>query len=78
LLAENVTQAFCAALLRYKAREFVDTTVLHCHDELGLEVPEQEAAQRSAELKQSMETPPPWAEGLPLAVTIDTVRRYGK
>jgi DNA polymerase bacteriophage-type len=78
LLAENVTQAFCAALLRYQVRKFTDSAVLHCHDELGLEVPEHEAEQRRDELKRSMETPPPWAEGLPLAVTIDIVKRYGK
>ena len=77
LLAENVTQAFCAALLRNIIRQ-VDDAVLHCHDEIGLEVPVEEAPEVAGQLQELMETPPAWAEGLPLAAPPQIMKRYGK
>lgn len=77
LLAENVTQAFCAALLRDALRK-VDDAVLHCHDEIGLEVPVENAERAAAHIKTVMETPPDWARGLPLAAEPKIMARYGK
>ena len=77
LLAENVDQAFCAALLRHSIRQ-VDDAVLHCHDEIGLEVPEEKAQAVANHLQMVMETPPEWAQGLPLAAEPNIMKRYGK
>ena len=77
LLAENVTQAFCAALLRWAIRES-DLVVLHCHDEIGLEVPTEKAAEAAEQIQRLMETPPEWALGLPLHAKPDIMQRYGK
>tara|TARA_R110000751_G_scaffold10128_1_gene37533 strand:- start:8166 stop:10226 length:2061 start_codon:yes stop_codon:yes gene_type:complete len=77
LLAENVTQAFCAALLRWAVRE-TDSAVLHCHDEIGLEVPTEQAEATAMQLQELMESPPEWAQGLPLAAKPAIMTRYGK
>ena len=77
LLAENVTQAFCAALLRNALRQ-TDDAVLHCHDEIGLEVPLEDAKKAADRLQKLMETPPEWATGLPLAAKPAIMSRYGK
>jgi len=77
LLAENVTQAFCAALLRAALRR-VDDAVLHCHDEIGLEVPIEQAEQAAAHIKKVMEESETWARGLPLAAEPKIMERYGK
>ena len=77
LLAENVTQAGCASLLRRSLAAF-DTVVMHVHDELVLEVPENIAHDVSQRLQKYMETPPDWARGLPLKAVPNIVTRYGK
>ena len=77
LLAENVTQAFCAALLRDKLALF-NNSVLHCHDEIALEVPIVEAKKWSAILQAEMETNPAWAQNLPLKAEPKIMTRYGK
>ena len=77
LLAENVTQAFCAALLRWALR-FIDHVVLHCHDEIVLEVPATEAQYWQSELQKVMEDGPLWAIGLPLKAPAKIMTRYGK
>lgn len=77
LLAENVDQAFCAALLRNVIRQ-VDFAVLHCHDEVGLEVHKDAAKKAAKHLQYVMETPPPWAKGLPLVAKPKIMHRYGK
>jgi hypothetical protein len=46
--------------------------VLHCHDEIVLEGGDPHV------LKRVMETPPAWAEGLPLKAAVKTMERYGK
>jgi DNA polymerase len=56
----------------------LDDVVLHCHDEIVLEVPEEDAEAAAARLVQTMCTPPPWASGLPLNVKLDIMDRYGK
>tara|TARA_R110000787_G_scaffold14333_2_gene44224 strand:+ start:6701 stop:8725 length:2025 start_codon:yes stop_codon:yes gene_type:complete len=77
LLSENVTQAFCAGLLRHSITKLEDI-VLHCHDELALECKTPDAEQRAKELQHVMETPPPWAVGLPLKAEPKIMTRYGK
>ena len=71
LACENVTQAVANDLLRYALRQ-LDGVVLHVHDEIVVEGGSEE------EVRRVMTTPPAWAAGLPLAVGIKTMPRYGK
>jgi DNA polymerase len=77
LLAENVTQAFAAALLRNAIRQ-LNNVVAHVHDEIVLEVPEILVDDAKLELTSIMEVSPPWAEGLPLKAEPKIMSRYGK
>ena len=79
LLLENITQGECAALLR-NAMKCLDgkNVVLHCHDELLLDVPRERAETSKTLLQTTMETPPTWATGLPLAAPAGIMERYGK
>lgn len=77
LLAENITQATCACLLRESLRK-LDDVVLHIHDEIVLEVPADTADRAAANLKSVMEDTPSWADGLPLEAEPAIMRRYGK
>ncbi len=78
LACENVTQATANDLLRNVLREFSEWVVLHCHDEILLEIPEAEAQAFGVELNNAMSTPPDWATGLPLATEWKVLQRYGK
>ena len=73
LAAENICQAVANDLLRYSLRQ-VDDVVLTVHDELVIET----ASPDVDALRQVMCTPPAWASGLPLAVDIKVMSRYGK
>jgi DNA polymerase len=77
LACENITQAVANDLLRYALRQ-LDDVVLHIHDEIVLEVPEEDAEAAAARLVQTMCTPPPWASGLPLNAEVAIMDRYGK
>jgi DNA polymerase bacteriophage-type len=77
LACENITQAVANDLLRYALRQ-LDDVVLHIHDEIVLEVPEENAEAAAARLVQTMCTPPPWATGLPLNAEVAIMDRYGK
>jgi DNA polymerase len=77
LLAENVTQATAAAILRESVRILPDV-IAHVHDEIILEVPTRYADRDMLELTRIMNTPPQWADGLPLAVEASIMQRYGK
>ena len=77
LACENITQAVANDLLRYALRQ-LDDVVLHCHDEIVLEVPEADAEAAAVRLVQTMCTPPPWAAGLPLNAEVSIMDRYGK
>jgi len=57
---------------------FSDQIVMHVHDELVLEVPEDMSQYVSSRLQKYMETPPEWAKGLPLKAVPAIVTRYGK
>jgi DNA polymerase len=71
LACENVTQAVANDLLRYALRQ-LDGVVLHVHDEIVVEGGSED------EVRRVMTTPPAWATGLPLAVGIKSMPRYGK
>jgi DNA polymerase len=75
LACENVTQAVANDVLRHALRR-LDGVVLHVHDEIVVETAD--AAATTAAMTDAMTTPPPWAEGLPLAIEITTMERYGK
>ena len=79
LSCENITQATANDLLRHSLREFEKLglhTVLHVHDEAVIETDRPEEVK--AEMERIMCTPPAWATGLPLAVEINIMTRYGK
>ena len=76
LAVENVTQAVANDILRHSLRQI--NVNLHIHDELVVEVPEAEAEQAKAHIEKVMCEPPSWATGLPLAVEVKVMRRYGK
>ena len=71
LAVENVTQAVANDILRHSLRQ-INNVVLHIHDEIVVEVPE------AVDLEKVMCEPPSWATGLPLAVEVKVMRRYGK
>lgn len=73
LAAENICQAVANDLLRHSLRQ-VDDVVLTVHDEIVTE----SASPDVDALRQVMCTPPAWASGLPLAVDIKVMSRYGK
>jgi DNA polymerase len=81
LACENITQATANDILRYALRELdargLDT-VLHVHDEIVVECRESDADLVQATMTEIMCTAPDWAHGLPLAIEIKTMSRYGK
>jgi DNA polymerase len=78
-LAENITQATAADLLRDALVRAEPLGVVgHTHDEVILEVPEDLAEGSAEALRAVMVTGPAWAEGLPIAAKVKTGRRYGK
>lgn len=77
LACENITQATANDLLRHSLRQ-LDSVILHVHDEIVLEVPENQLKSASANLHKIMCTPPAWAEGLPLDAEVSSMYRYGK
>ena len=81
LACENITQATAADILRNALRK-LDTvgleTVLHCHDEILLEVDAHMAEHAKEQLADIMCAAPAWADGLPLAAETSVMARYGK
>jgi DNA polymerase len=81
LACENITQATANDLLRESLRELDRrglSTVLHVHDEIVLECPEDAADVTVATLREVMCTAPAWAEGFPLKADVKVMKRYGK
>ncbi len=81
LACENVTQAVAHDLLRHSLRRLEEEkldVVLHVHDEIVLEVPEQSADEAAARLVEIMCEAPSWAAGLPLNAEVAVMKRYGK
>jgi len=77
-LAENITQATAASLLRGSLVELQDDAVLHSQDEIVLEVPEDTVPEASDRLESAMLFIPEWAEGLPLKVELEHGPFYTK
>lgn len=77
-LAENITQAVAASILRATLVDLDDLAVLHTHDEIVLEVDEMNDEIAADMLKRSMEFLPEWATGLPLSATIESGPFYTK
>lgn len=79
-LAENITQALCRDLLAY-ALVNVDAAgwpiILHVHDEVVCEVPN-EPEYSVAKLEEMMCELPSWAAGFPLAAEGQELSRYAK
>ena len=75
LAVENVTQATANDVLRHALRR-LDGVVLHIHDEIVVETTDPDAT--TAAMRQAMCEAPAWAEGLPLAIDVKTMRRYSK
>ena len=81
LACENITQATAADILRSALRQLDEVgleTVLHCHDEILLEVDAHMAEHAKEQLADVMCTAPAWADGLPLAAETSVMARYGK
>ena len=79
--AENVTQAFAAALLRDVLTECEQIDVLvvaHTHDEILAEVKLADVERAVEEVTDLMNAPPKYAEGLPLRAIPKIMPRYGK
>jgi DNA polymerase len=80
-LVENLVQAICRDLLAAAMvaceREGLPV-VLHCHDELVIEVSVDEAESALRRLVQIMSSPPAWAKGFPIAVEGFMSDRYFK
>ena len=77
LLAENVTQAVCADLLRNALG--ADLPIVgHVHDEILLESSLRESKKLAKMLKAAMLTVPHWATRFPLAAEIDITPRFRK
>ena len=80
-LAENITQAVAASILRETLVRLHDhgfEVVLHTHDEIVLECDERYAQRIGSGLKAAMLELPEWAEGLPLDVDIEQGPYYTK
>lgn len=80
-LVENLTQGvardiLAQAMLNIHKHKFY--IVGHVHDEAITEVPDEHAPELLAELNALLASPPPWSEGLPLAATGFTAKRYRK
>ena len=80
-LSENITQATAGALLRELLHDMVVDgfpVVMHVHDEVVLETPDEEIGTTLVEIQEYMEAAPIWAEGLPLLAKPEVFLRYGK
>ena len=75
LAVENVTQATANDVLRHALRR-LEGVVLHIHDEIVVDTTDPDAA--TAAMRRAMCEAPAWAEGLPLAIEVKTMRRYSK
>jgi DNA polymerase len=78
-LAENITQAESATLLRealVTCEEWDLPVVLHVHDEIVVEIEEQDADDALADLEAVMNHVPDWADGLPIACDGEMGFRY--
>jgi len=66
-IAENVVQAICRDVMAHSLLQLEDT-VIHVHDEIGIEVDEDLANDRLDHMLKVMSTPPVWAKDFPILV----------
>jgi len=85
IMVENIAQAISNDVLRLALRRLdaaglhaVLHAVLHVHDEIVVECLTEDVAQVTAIMTDAMCSPPAWGAGLPLAVEIKAMTRYGK
>lgn len=81
ILAENVTQAICASLLRASLRlldEWEWPVVMDTHDEDLMEIDESEVDEADAALEAAMLADHGWNRGMPLAAETTGGVVYGK
>lgn len=78
VLAENITQAVAASMLRIALRRLDDIVVLHTHDELVAEVNQRALHATVARIESEMTRLPEWAAGLPLTVSSEHGPYYTK
>ncbi len=79
-LAENVTQAVAASMLRLALLRLdpYAIVVLHTHDEIVCEVLNDYVSQMEDALRDAMTELPDWADGLPLTVSVESGPFYTK
>ena len=77
-LAENITQASAASVLRHSLLLLDEGVVLHTHDEIVMEVLEENVDYAKGILQGVMETVPDWAEGCPLTASVEAGPFYTK
>lgn len=80
-LAENVTQAVAACLLREGIRNLDGAgypVVMHVHDEAVVEIPKEAPDDVVTHIEHLMATVPAWAAGLPMAAEGWRAARYRK
>ena len=80
LLVENVCQGmardvFCEHLLELDAKYNI---VLQIHDEVVIEVKDEDAEEARADIERVMSSPIPWADGLPVAAEASIEERFTK
>lgn len=81
LLAENVTQALAAVILRNALKELENhglTVIAHTHDEIICEETIENAEEAAKKIEGIMTTAPDFAEGLPLDGEAMILTRYTK
>lgn len=77
-LAENITQASAASILRRALVDMDTTAVLHTHDEIVLEVHAADVDMAKEYLRETMMDIPEWAKGCPLTASIESGPFYTK
>lgn len=80
-LAGHVTQATAGALLRHALRTLDQSglnVVAHVHDEVIVEVSDNDISRAFFEVKRIMNETPPWADGLPIHAAPAIMERFRK
>ena len=78
MLAENITQATAADLLRHGLTKVDDICVLHTHDEIVCEAHHTRWEQTAERLHTAMTELPDWAAGLPATASVEHGPYYTK